>query len=354
MFEVYATTRYQQLELIGTGEGMNSSVFRAFDPYLQREIAVKEINKSALGNDFSSYCNEARTMFEVADPTIVGIEYVCETTDHIALALPYFSKGSLKARIKNKPLELKELLKVSQGVLAGVARIHSKRFLHLDLKPANILFDDSDKPLVGDFGQTRRVSSGGTVTFPDVYKWAMPPEVWDTHVATVESDIYQLGVLLYRSANGEPVYRSQKSAISTNDDLRRLIMRGRFPDSRFFLPHVPRRIRTIIRKAMRVRPSERYHSASELGAALGRVPLPLNWVARSLGRGGYNWRAVRPGSPDLEVELTRSGSSEWQTNVWTTRDGERRARGLSEYWTKQPTYRHACDHLTAVFADLSR
>src|SRR5260370_27273264 len=89
MFEVYAQTRYQQLELIGTGEGMNSSVFRAFDPYLQREIAVKEIRKSNLGNNFDFYCTEARTMFEVTDPNIVGVEYVCETADHIALALPY-------------------------------------------------------------------------------------------------------------------------------------------------------------------------------------------------------------------------------------------------------------------------
>jgi hypothetical protein len=94
---------------------MNSTVFRACDPYLQREIAVKEIKKSDFGNHFDSYCNEAWAMFTAAHPNIVGLEYICETPDHIAPALPYFAAGSLKARIKQEPLGLKELLKMAHG-----------------------------------------------------------------------------------------------------------------------------------------------------------------------------------------------------------------------------------------------
>lgn len=354
MFEICAEIRYHQIELIGRGEGMNSTVFRAFDPYLQREIAVKEIRKSQLGNDFDSYCNEARIMFESADPNIVAIEYVCETSDYIALALPYFERGSLKAKIKDKPLELREFMKTAQGILAGVGRIHSKQLLHLDIKPANILLSSAGTPLVGDFGQSRRLSKGGTVSFPDTYKWGMAPEIWQTGIATLYSDIYQLGGLLYRCVNGDPVFQSQKSALSTNDALQRQILKGRFPDTRFFLPHVPKRIRTIIRKALKVNPEDRYRSVSDLAAVLGRVPIPLNWVTHPLGAGAYNWRAVRLGASDLEVELTQTGPSEWQTSVWTSRAGERRARGLNDYWTKQRTYQRACDHLTEVFADLGR
>jgi len=355
MFEVYAYTRYQQIEPIGVGEGMNSTVFRAFDPYLQREIAVKEINKSTFGNDFDSYCNEARMMAEAAaDANVVGIEYVCETADHIALALPYFPNGSLKKKIKDSPLGLREFMRVAQGVLAGAGRIHSKHLLHLDFKPSNILFDDVGNALVTDFGQSRRLSSHGTVTFPATYKWAMPPEVWETGVATVRSDIYQLGSLFYRCANGEPIFRLQKSAISTDSELQRQIARGRFPDPRFFLPHVPKRMRTIIRKALRIDPIDRYESASEFAAVLGRVPLPLNWATVPLGDGAYCWRAVRLGSPDLEVELVQNGPSDWETKVWTSRSGERRKKGVSEYWKAGQTYRSACDHLTEVFDELGR
>lgn len=353
MFEVYATTRYQRIEPIGIGEGMNSTVFRAFDPYLQREIAVKEIEKSRLGNDFDAYCNEARLMFAVADPNIVDIVYVCETNDYVGLALPYFPDGSLQARIKDKPLGLRDLMKTSQGILHGVGRIHSKGLLHLDLKPSNILFNNSGTPLIADFGQSRRVSVTGTVTFPAIYRWAMPPEVWQTHVATAQSDIHQLGALLYRCANGNPLYELQKAAISTNDELQRRIMKGRFPDSRVFLPHVPKRIRTIIRKALRAEPSERFHSASEFAAVLGRVSIPLDWTTTPIGGGAYARRAARPDSSDLEVELVRSGSSEWETRVWTI-GKQKRAKGKSDYWRTTPDYGQACTHLTEVFGELNR
>jgi serine/threonine protein kinase len=354
MFEIHAEIRYQPLAVIGVGEGMNSSVFRAFDPYLQRELAVKEIVKSKLGNDFDSYCSEARAMFAATHPNIVGLIYICETPDCIALALPYFANGSLKEKIKDNPLGLKHLLKMAQGALAGLAQIHSGDFLHLDLKPANILFDDSNAPLIGDFGQSRKVSSSGTVTWPSMYKWAMPPEVWATHVATAESDIYQFGVLLYRSANGDRTYRTQKSAITSDGELHNRIARGKFPDPAVFLPHVPRRIRSIIRKAMRVDPNRRYRSATELAVALGRVPIPLDWQTIATGGGAYSWCAKRDDKPDLQVDLSGDDPSGWDTKVWTANGVERRKKNIGQYWRKHLTYEQACNHLTEVFVALNQ
>ncbi len=353
MFDVYAQTRYQRLEPIGIGEGMNSAVYRAFDPYLQREIAVKEIDKSRLGNDFDSYCREARAMFAMRDPNVVGIVYVCETPDHVGLALPYFANGSLQSRIKDAPLETMQLLRVAQDVLSAAARIHANRFLHLDFKPSNIFFDDSNRALVGDFGQSRSLNKG-VVTFPPMYKWAMPPEVWDSHYATVESDIYQLGVLFYRAANGEPPYKTQKDAIASDDELLRLIRKRKFPSPKFFLPHVPKRVRSIIRKCVRPQASERYHSASELAIAFARVCPSLNWATSSLGGGAYCWRSARAQCADLEVSLLQESPLAWKTEVWTSNDGERRRRGVSDYWAKHLSYQAACDHLTEVFVSLGQ
>jgi eukaryotic-like serine/threonine-protein kinase len=352
MFKVYAETRYEQLEEIGKGEGMNSTVFRAYDPYLEREIAVKEIGKAQFGNDFAAYCAEARVMFALDDPNIIPIKYVCETAAHVALALPYFSNGSLKRRIKDSPIEMKHFLRMSHDVLSGVSKIHKAKLLHLDLKPSNILFDHNGSALVADFGQARRVTSAGVVKFPAVYKWSMPPEVWDSHVATVESDIYQLGVLLYRASNGDPVYLEQKNAIGSTTELQKRILRGRFPDRKAFLPHVPARVRSIIRKAMKVNPAERYHSVAELAAALGRVPLSVNWSIEALGGGAYSWHAIRTSSTNLRVELSQD-SSKWRTRVWTEGQ-EQRAKGLSDYWKTNLSYEQACTHLTEVFGQLSR
>lgn len=353
MFEIRGTITYQRGRQIGVGEGTNSRVFLSFDPILRRDIAVKEIDKANFGNDFDSYCHEARAMFTNADSHIVSLEFVCETPDFVALALPYFDNGSLAARIKTNPLGLRDLLRLAQSVVAGLTRIHTGGFIHLDLKPSNILFDDSERPLISDFGQSRRLMANGTVTFPAVYKWSMPPETLKLHVATIESDIYQLGLLLYRAANGDLPYTLQKALLKTGAELQHKIERGRFPDRQFFLPHVPRRIRSIVRKAMRVDPIERFHSAIELGAAMGRVPIPLDWSAVSDGAGGYIWRAVRTDRSDLEVVLVcKSGT--WNTEVWTVRPQDRRKKNVREYWKEGLDYQGAFEHLTEVFAQLNR
>lgn len=351
--EVYAGIRYQRQEAIGVGEGMNSHVYRAYCPYLQREIAVKEISKARLGNDFDSYCEEARQMFAVSDANIVPLEYVCETNDFIGLALPYYANGSLKGKIKHGPLTSRELMRMSQDVLSGLGRIHTARRLHLDLKPSNIFFDDSGRALIGDFGQARRISPSGTVTFPAIYKWAMPPEVWNTHAATHVSDIYQFGLLLYRAANGEPLYQQQKSAIADNTTLQSKILKGRFPDRHLFLPHVPKRVRTIIRAALQLEPDRRYQSAFEMASVLGRVPVQVNWLTQHNGGGAYSWRAKRIGKANLEVELTPAGS-EWESRAWTNTPHGRRALGRKEYWKMSSSYTDALHHLTEVFADLNR
>jgi serine/threonine protein kinase len=354
MFEVRGTITYQRLRPIGVGEGMNSNVYLSFDPVLRRDIAVKEIEKSKFGNDFDSYCNEARVMFASSDPNIVGLEFVCETADCIALALPYFANGSLNGKIGKNPLRLRDFLKLTQSIVAGLARIHTSGFIHLDLKPSNILFDNAERPLISDFGQSRRVSATGTVTFPAVYKWSMPPEVLRSNVATIRSDIYQLGILLYRSVNGNLPYSEQKSGIASNTEFERQVIRGRFPDRNFFLPHVPRRIRSIIRKAMRTEPTERYGSAIELGAAMGRVPLLLDWSTTSNGGGAYTWRAVRPGKSDLEAMLVRQSATKWRTEVWTVRPLDRRRKNVGQYWKSDLSYEEAFKHLTEVFAELNQ
>jgi len=352
MFDVRATITYQRLRELGVGQGMNSVVHLAYDPILRRNIAVKEIQKSKFGNHFDSYCHEARVMFAAADPNIVDLEFVCETNDSIVLALPYYANGSLHDRISTNPLPLRDLLKLAQVLVAALSRIHIARFLHLDVKPANVLFDDLDRPRLSDFGQSRFLSANGTVTYPDVYKSCMPPETVTSHVATVESDIYQLGALLYWAANGNPVYEAQKGLSPAN--LMQRIERGKFPDRDFFLPHIPKRIRTILRKAMRVNPAERYRSAVDFGAVFGRVPLALDWATQALSNGNYVWRATRSGRPDLEVSLCQATSGTWKTEVWTVRTQERRKKNLRQDWRNGLTYTEALKHLTEVFDRLSR
>src|SRR5436309_1911483 len=108
--QVVASIQYTKLKPIGVGQGMNSEVFLASEPQLGGQIAVKEIEKAKFGNNISEYFAEAQAMFATNHPNVVPVQYGCETSDRICLAMPYFPKGSLLDRIGNFPVSPLELI----------------------------------------------------------------------------------------------------------------------------------------------------------------------------------------------------------------------------------------------------
>lgn len=347
--EILAEIRYERGDQIGIGQGMNSAVFLATDPQLQGPIAVKEIPKSRLGNSVKRYFEEARVMFASAHPNVVPIQYACQTPIVVCLAMPYYPAGSLASRICSGPLPLRAIIRVGDGVLSGLAQVHLKGFLHLDVKPTNVLFNTNGSPMLADFGQAREVLNNGTVQVPEMYIHAWPPEVATKGVATVESDLFQVGLLLYRAANGDPWYQRQ---IPLKEDLEKKIVRGKFPDRSLFMPHVPSRLRRVIRKALRIDPAERFRSATDMAQALGRVQLTLNWITKPLAGGGTEWRATRGDQPDLVVQL-RHDSGTFRAEAYTERGGTRRAKRPQDFFRKFRQPQDAIDHLSSVFEELS-
>jgi serine/threonine protein kinase len=352
--KVLGSIAYVKLKQIGVGQGMNSEVYLVDDPQLGGRVAVKEIDKSDKSRfrDPSAYFKEAQAMFQVSHENVVAIQYACETPTTISLAMPFYRKGSLAERIEDRPLQLSEVQRVVQGVLAGLAHIHSAGYIHFDVKPSNVLFSNTDKPMVADFGQSRSISPTGVVTVPPLYCNAQPPETFKTGVATILADIYHVGLLMYRALNGNNFVNPQIPNDSALLEAR--ICSGKFPDRQLFMPHVPKSIRRLVRKALRVNPAERFQTATEMADALGRVSLALDWSVEPLTGGGFRWRAPRSGHPDLVVELANTGGA-WDVQTFTERTGEqRRAKGQSENWRNGLSLGDADAHLKDVFERLLR
>jgi serine/threonine protein kinase len=347
--QVIASIQYHKIQQIGVGQGMNSEVFLASDPQLNGTVAVKEIPKSHFGNSISSYFSEAHAMFAAAHPNIVPVQYACETPNLVCLAMPYFPSGSLADRIHTDPIPLQDLQRVAQGVLGGLARIHAAGFLHLDIKPSNVLFTDADIPMVADFGQARSIGKNGFVQMPPMYCPSIPPETWVHSTATFQSDIYQVGLLLYRAVNGDGVFQLGAPA---PQELRPKTIAGKFPDRSLFLPHVPKRVRTLIRKALKTDPSDRYRSAIEMADEFASLDIRLNWVTNSLGNGQIQWRAARTNQPDIVVELLAQTQQLWATRVYTAHGSSMRAKNPKDYWRKNIHRRVAEEHLKWVFEEL--
>ena len=348
--QVVGSISYTKVKQIGVGQGMNSEVYLADDSQLGGRVAAKEIQKSRFANP-TAYFDEAQAMFALAHENVVAVQYACQTPMIISLVMPYYRKGSLTCRIQDRPLQLSEIQRVVQGVLAGLAHIHLAGYIHFDLKPSNVLFSNTDRPMVADFGQSRSISATGVVTVPPLYMSTQPPETIKTGCATMVADIYHVGLLMYRALNGDNIFTSQ---IPENPALlREKISSGKLPDRARFMPHVPSRIRTLVRKALRVDPAKRFQSATEMADALSRVDLALGWTVEPL-LPGFRWRAVRLGHADLIVELTNRGGT-WSVETFTETRGEaRRAKDKGENWRSGLRLDDAYGHLKDVFERLRR
>ena len=290
-------------------------------------------------------------MFANAHRNIVPIQYACETATQIMLAMPYYSRGSLAARISSGPVTTTELIRVAVGALNGVSQIHQKGYIHFDLKPSNVLFNEMNDPLVSDFGQTRRLLPGGVVAIPEMYCRAMPPETLSGGAGSLLGDIYQFGLLLYRAVNGDALYEDQFTGIDW-DSTKRLIKSGKLPDRKRFLPHVPKRIRSIIRKALKLNPADRYQSAEEFSKAIARVSVELDWNTTIHPSGEISWYTVRSGKSDLEVNLTNTAKG-WNVRVSTVNGVSRRATGGATLNQSGLRREAALKHLNEAFAQLA-
>lgn len=345
---VTGQTHYEKTTQIGVGQGQNSQVWLANDAQLGGVVAVKEIPKTNFGNDPKRFFEEAKAMFRSEHPNVVPIQYACDVGQHVSLVMRFFSRGSLLDRIKTQPLSIVEVRRVGQGILAGLAKIHAGGTIHFDIKPSNVLFaDDGDRPMLADFGQARCMTANGAAKPLGLYDDAMPPETLPDGVGTVESDIFQVGLLLYRAANGEPVYKPQVPKVNLDSK----ILDGAFPDRQHFLPHVPARLRTIIRKALKVAPSQRYRTASDMSKTLGRANLGIDWHVSRHGNAGYEWR----GNPDknramIVVRLIDTAPQMYSVESFTRSVQGDRAREKATAWRKGLNYQDALAHLDELFA----
>jgi eukaryotic-like serine/threonine-protein kinase len=349
--DVVAEYQFTKKHRIDGGQGQNSlGVFCAFDPQVQAEVAVKEIDKASFPKP-DDFFAEAQRMFRADHPNVVPVRVATQTSDRIMLVMPIFPNGSLASRIEVDPLPLADLLRVAQQVLAGLGAIHAAGTIHFDIKPSNILFSDRNVAMIADFGQAREIGPTGVTLMPQrMYAPGTPPETFtNARRGTAESDIYQLGLTLYRAANGEPMFEEQFQA--ARHDLPARIVKGQFPRRDLFAPHVPDRLRRIIRKALNVDPSKRFSSAAGFSNALVNVRIKNNWKTASRADGSADWIAVRKGQPRLEVSLLTSGSR-WKIELHTCQPGSARRKFRQTSWHDGLGHAEAKIHLSQLFAAL--
>lgn len=275
-----AELNFETLKEIGQ-EGRNSQVFLAHDKQLDGQIVVKKIAKSKLPNA-SEYYKEAKILYASTHPYVVRVNYGCSDNDHIYIAMPYYSNGSLKQLIDQRFLTIREVIRYSIQFLSGLNNIHSKGLLHFDIKPDNILISDSNEALLSDFGLSKAMDTLGFANPDGIYPKQVPPETFLSTNKTIHFDIYLSGLTIYRLLNGNKHYYSQFNFPNQQDYIT-AIVHGHFPNRSSYLPHIPLKLQRIVNKALNVNISDRHQSVLELINELSTVDENLDWQYSKTG-----------------------------------------------------------------------
>jgi serine/threonine-protein kinase len=260
--------RYEVRRLLGSG-GMGE-VYEAFDPRLQRSVALKVL-KAGDPSLVERFQREARAQARIDHPHVCPVYEVGEVEGRPYIAMQLVA-GKTLAEAAGE-LDLEQRLRVMVAVCEGLHAAHRTGLIHRDVKPGNVMIgDDGDGGLgvwVMDFGvawdpgSPALTQTGSMLGTPNY----MAPEQVSPSVGPLDrrTDVYGLGVTLYRLLTGRSLFSGQSSI----EIMRQVLEREPTPP-RKLVPSLPRDLETIVLKCVEKDPARRYPSARALGEDLRR------------------------------------------------------------------------------------
>ncbi len=257
------------------GRGGMGIVYRAFDPRLGREVALKRPKPEyMLRHDFASrFLREARTASRLMHPNITTVFAAFEEDGVPWLAMELVAGGSIRQRLSNgQPLPIHEVITHAEGLTDALRVAHANGILHADINPNNILLGRDGRARLTDFGLARaRNAPGEPPVFDDadIPTWSSPdvagthgymaPEHVRTGRIDERSDIFCLGLVLSEMTTGRSVFAGQRTGewigAVVEGEAQRLARPGR---------DAPPELARIIAQATATKPKDRYQSAAEM------------------------------------------------------------------------------------------
>ena len=249
------------------GSGAFGQVYRAWDTRLDREVALKLLPADSDAGDAraSSIIEEGRLLARVRHPNVVTIYGAERIGDAVGLWMERVEGETVEQRLaRESTLKASDAIEIGIQICQAVSAVHKAGLLHRDIKAQNVMLAGDGRAVLMDFGTGRELggasSSASSLAGTPLY---LAPELLRGGDATIQSDIYSLGVLLYRMVTGTyPVHARSVP------DLRLAHARLARDGNVELWPDVPRRLRRIIDRAIAARSERRYESADALGAAL--------------------------------------------------------------------------------------
>ena len=254
--------RYQIIKSIG--EGGMANVYLAYDTILERNVAVKVL-RGDLANDekfVRRFQREALQASSLSHPNIVEVYDVGEDNGEYYIVMEYVEGKHLKNLLKKRgKLTIPEVVDIMLQVTSGLSIAHDSYIIHRDIKPQNIMILDNGLVKLTDFGIALAMNSTQLTQTNSVMGSVhyLPPEQASGKGATLQSDIYSLGILMYELLTGKLPFRGENAVEIALKHLKETM-----PSIRKEIPDIPQSIENIILRATAKNPKNRYADAREM------------------------------------------------------------------------------------------
>ena len=286
--------RYKLIRVIG--EGATAEVLEAYDPQIDRHVAMKVLKTDVDEEYQKRFLSEAKAAGALSHPNIATIYDVGQTDNRSYITIELLETETLADKMNSGEfMGLRRILSIAIDLAKALAYAHHAGVVHRDIKPANIMFTAEGIAKIADFGIARRDHSEdvhttqvGTVMGTPRY---MSPEQAMASEIDGRSDLYALGVIMYELLSGKRAFNA-----STMTSLLLQITQEEPVSIKKIAPELPAGLSKIVSKLLRKRPEKRFQDGDQLVAALEQeldviidqerdrqrnkyIPLKVKWAA---------------------------------------------------------------------------
>jgi len=300
-------SRYEIRAELGVG-GM-ATVYRAYDPLFEREVALKILKHELLQEPQlkERFERETKIIAKLEHAVIVPVYDVGFDNGQLFYVMRYMAGGSLSERIENG-LTPNEIGHILLRIAAALDYAHSRGIVHRDLKPGNILFDENNSPYISDFGIAKftqastRMTQSGIIGTPRY----MSPEQARGDDADGRSDLYSLAIILFEMLSGKTPFEAEtplamafKHAVEAPPSILQIN------------PSLPEEVDAVISKALSKQPEERYATCAEFTHAFLKVFPQASLLDADI----ITPLPPRPPKRDMSTEVPAS-TSRFSSSFW--------------------------------------
>lgn len=257
---------YQILEQLGQG-GM-ATVFKAYHPALDRDVAIKVLHPAFTEdkNFLARFQREARVVAKLDHPNIVPIFDFAEHEGRPYLVMKYINGETLKALLSKKHLTLDETIPIVDAVGAALSYAHKRGIVHRDIKPSNVILSTDEQIYLTDFGLARIAQiNTSTLTSDQIVgtpQYISPEQAMSKSDLDFRTDIYSLCVMMYEMTVGRVPYNADTPFAVIHDHIYTPL-----PLPRKVNPNIPESLERVLLKGLAKKPEDRFENIIALVTA---------------------------------------------------------------------------------------